>query len=277
MKFPNPLQPGDLIAITAPSSGVPAALHKRLDLVINHLKVQGFRIIEGNCLRHEFKNASASAEERAHELNQFLRDPNIRAIFPPWGGELASELLDLIDFEALRSVEPKWLLGFSDLSTIQVPLTLISGWATAHGTNLMDRSPKQTDPLTRSVHAILAADFLTPVTQVSSALYREKPGDWAQAFDEPFNLTAPTRWKRLDQQDGPVTMSGCLIGGCIDTIAWLAGSRYADVPKFVQDSGRRGVILYLENCELAPPALVRALLAMRRARWFDHLSGLLIG
>jgi len=32
-----------------------------------------------------------------------------------------------MDFEALRSVPPKWLLGYSDLSTPQLPLTIISG------------------------------------------------------------------------------------------------------------------------------------------------------
>ena len=50
MRFPCPLKCNDLIAITAPSAGVPATLHPRLDLVIRNLKEKGFRVIEGECL-----------------------------------------------------------------------------------------------------------------------------------------------------------------------------------------------------------------------------------
>lgn len=276
-RFPKPLRPGDLIAVTAPSSGVSGHALSRLDLVLDHLRALGYKVIEGQCLRNEFKNASAPREQRAQELNRFLRDPGVSAIFPPWGGELASELLELIDFEALREMEPKWLLGFSDLSTIQVPLTLLSGWATAHGSNMMDLAPSQRDPLTTSVLAVLAADLSQPVLQASSERYQQNWIDFAVQPDTPLNLTEPTRWKRLDGTDEPITMAGRLIGGCLDTIAWLAGSKYADIPRFIQESGEHGTILYIENVELLPPALVRALLALRRSRWFDGLSGLLIG
>jgi muramoyltetrapeptide carboxypeptidase len=143
LNFPAPLRPGDLIAVTAPSSGVPAPLHARLDLVIAHLRAQGYRVIEGACLRAEHKDASAPAAERAAELMRFLSDPTVAAVLPPWGGELATELLDRLDFEALRGLPPKWLLGFSDLSTLQLPLALCSGWSSAHGANLMDLVPTQ--------------------------------------------------------------------------------------------------------------------------------------
>jgi muramoyltetrapeptide carboxypeptidase len=275
--FPKPLRTGDLIAVTAPSSGVSGPAIARLDLVLNHLRNLGYRIVEGRCLRGEHKGASAPREQRAQELMRFLTDPNISAILPPWGGELASELLELVDFEMLRSVQPKWLLGFSDLSTLQLPLTLISGWATAHGSNMMDLAPTQTDPLTTSVLAALASDFTSPVRQESSTLYQKKWVDFAVRVDAPLHLTELTEWKRLDGSTESVSVSGRLIGGCLDTIAWLAGSKFGDVPTFVQASGDRGTILYLENVEMAPPGLVRALLSLRRHRWFDGLSGLLIG
>ena len=72
-------------------------------------------------------------------------------------------------------------------------------------------------------------------------------------------------------------MRGQLIGGCLDTIALLAGSKYGDVPKFIRESGAQGTILYFENAELATGALVRTLLSLRRHCWFDGLTGVLIG
>ena len=128
--FPPPLAQGATIAVTAPSSGVTDEALQRLDLVLAHLRNRGYQVVEGNCLRSQTKDASADAHLRLAETNRFLRDPDVSAIFPPWGGELATELLDGIPFHELRSVVPKWFLGYSDLSTLQLPLTLVSGWAT---------------------------------------------------------------------------------------------------------------------------------------------------
>lgn len=109
VKFPPPLLAGDTIAVTAPSSGVEGGALGRLDHAIDKLRARGYRVVEGNCLRSEFKDASALANERADEFNRFLNDPSVAAIIPPWGGELASELLELVDFAALRQMPPKWL------------------------------------------------------------------------------------------------------------------------------------------------------------------------
>lgn len=276
-RFPRPLRPGDLIAVSAPSSGVTGAAIDRLDLVLRHLRSLGYRVVEGQCLRSEHKDASAPRLARAQELSSFLLDPEISAIFPPWGGELASELLDHIDFERLKSVPPKWFLGFSDVSTIQLPLTLVAGWATAHGSNLMDLAPTQTDPLTSAVLSVLASDFNDPVLQHSSTMYQKTWIDYAARVDAPLNLTEKAEWKRLDESASGLTVQGCLIGGCIDTIAWLAGTKYGDIPSFVKRAGKHGAVVYLENVEMSPPALVRALLSLRRHGWFDGIAGVLLG
>lgn len=276
-RFPRPLRPGDLIAVTAPSSGVNGAALDRLDLVLNHLHSLGYRVIEGQCLRCEHKNASAPRMARAQELLRFLNDSEVSAIFPPWGGELASEVLDYIDFEKLKSTTPKWLLGFSDVSTIQLPLTLVAGWATAHGSNMMDLAPTQTDPLTSAVLSVLASDFRSPVLQQSSTMFQKKWIDYAVQVDVPLNLTEKSEWKRLDGSKSSLTIQGYLVGGCIDTIAWLAGTKYGDIPSFVRRAGKRGTIVYLENAEMSPPALVRALLSLRRHGWFEGIAGLMLG
>jgi muramoyltetrapeptide carboxypeptidase len=275
--FPGPLLAGDLIAVTAPSSGVSRPAIARLEVVLSHVRSQGYRVIEGQCLRGQHKDASAPPAQRAHELMRFLTDPAVCAIMPPWGGELAIELLGLMDFEALRSVPPKWFLGYSDLSTLQLPLTILSGWATAHGPCLMDLAPTQTDPLTASVLKILAADFSRPVTQDASTHYQKEWMDFERHADAPLNLTEPTSWKRLDGSRAPIDFHGRLIGGCLDTLAPLAGSPYGDIPGFVRESGSAGTILYLENAEIGPTGLVRTLWGLRLNGWFKDLSGLMLG
>jgi muramoyltetrapeptide carboxypeptidase len=154
-QYPSPLKATSHIAVTALSSGVEPPLHPRLNLNIEHLRARGFVVEEGKCLRSERASASAAADVRAAELMGFLLRDDIGAIFPPWGGELALELLDRLDWVALQATKPKWLIGYSDTSTLMLPLTLRLGWATAHGPCLMDLAPAQNDALTSGALAVL--------------------------------------------------------------------------------------------------------------------------
>ena len=278
ISYPAPLQPGDRIAVTAPSSGVEPALHPRLDLVIEHLRTQGFIVEEGQCLRDEQHSASAPAAQRAAELMHYLLREDIAAIIPPWGGERAIELLDRLDWVALQAARPKWLLGFSDTSTWLLPVTLRLGWATAHGPGLMDLAPGQDDPLTSQTLAHLATAAGGEVRQRQSALWQLKWTDFAVSPDCTFNLTETTRWQPLNAAaEGSIAFGGRLIGGCIDTLMHTAGTEQGDVRGFIREHAATGVVLFLENSGLSPTDLVRALHRLRWSGWLDGLAGLLMG
>src|SRR3954462_1588882 len=121
MHFPRPLQPGDRIGVTAPSSGVPDALKARFDIAVRALEERGYDVVLGECLGTP-SVVSAPKEQRAAELTEMLADPSIRAVVPPWGGELAIDLLGRIGWESLAAAEPTWLVGFSDISTLLMPV-----------------------------------------------------------------------------------------------------------------------------------------------------------
>ena len=276
--YPRPLRAGSRIAVTAPSSGVLPPLHPRLNLNLSHLRAQGFIVEEGHCLRGEHMSASASADARASELMHFLLRDDIDAVFPPWGGELAIELLDRLDWTALQHTRPKWLIGYSDTSTLMLPLTLRLAWASAHGPCLMDLAPGQNDGLTLGALGVLATPPGGVVTQPQSPRWQSKWTDFAVVPDTTYALTEPTQWRCLNRPvDTPLHFRGRLSGGCIDTLVHLVGSVFGNLPKFVQSCGAEGVILYLENAEMSPTELVRALHRLRWAGWFDGLTGLLIG
>ncbi len=278
-RYPAPLRTGARIAVTAPSSGVQAPLHRRLDIVIGHLRAQGFEVEEGDCLRSEQHSASAPADARAAELTRLLLRDDIAAIIPPWGGELAIELLDRLDWTALQAAaRPKWLLGYSDTSTLLVPITLRLGWATAHGPGLMDLAPGQADHLTRNVMAALFATAGSQFVQRQSSHWQLESTDFADVPDTTYQLTEPTHWRPLEGAD-PVQFSGRLIGGCIDTLMHTAGTPFGDVRSFIRHNHATGTgtVLYLENAEQSPTSLVRALHRLRWAGWLDGLSGLLVG
>jgi muramoyltetrapeptide carboxypeptidase LdcA involved in peptidoglycan recycling len=199
-------------------------------------------------------------------------------VLPPWGGERAIELLPRLDFDVLRGLPPKWLLGFSDISTLQMPLALRSGWASAHGSNLMDLAPSQTEPLVTGVFEALSHDGRSPFVQHASKRYQVHWIPFETDAAAAWNQTEPTRWRRLDgRDDEPQVLRGRLIGGCLDTISRLAGTSFGDVPAFVRKHREDGVLLYLENCELSPCEMLRALVSLRLHGWFEGLAGVLVG
>lgn len=279
LRLPAPLRAGDTVGITAPSSGLDTdAQRARLDLVLADVRARGWQVREGRCLRHNQQHVSAPAAERAAELMQMLLDPTLQAVVPPWGGELVTELLDLLDWPRLRQATPKWVLGYSDTSTLLMALSMRAGWATAHGPGLMDLAPTQADRLTLGVWPALSHDLAQqPLVQQSSAAHQIAWIPFETQVDAPFQLSQPTRWWRLDGREEPVQFSGRLIGGCLDTVCWLAGTPYGDVPGFIHQAGADGTVLYLENVEMAPSTLLRCLLSLRRQGWFTGLRGLLVG
>ena len=94
VRLPAPLRPGDTIAVTAPSSGVPAALQPRLDVAIADLRRRGFEVLEGVCLRdgdtlpvpsHGF-TTTGDPEEFRSLARRFL-GPEVATVFGNMGEE----------------------------------------------------------------------------------------------------------------------------------------------------------------------------------------------
>jgi muramoyltetrapeptide carboxypeptidase len=109
-RYPAPLRPGGRIAVTWPSCGVGKRMRPRLDFSIKHLRNLGYDVVIGDCIDGSgVKSAPASAWTA--KLTVILVDPAIRAIVPPCGGELAIDLLPLLDLNAISAAEPTGLLG----------------------------------------------------------------------------------------------------------------------------------------------------------------------
>lgn len=232
MRYPRPIKSGDRIGVTSPSSGVPARFDGRLRFVLQWLADRGYEVEVGRCMGAD-SHVSAPARQRAEELMAMLLDPSIRAVIPPWGGETAIDLIPLLDFDLLRQVEPTWVVGFSDISTLLAPLTLVSGWATVHGTNLMDTPYRQARGLLLPLDVICAPDPSTTVfRQQPPGVHRANEwGDWeADPTATEYTWNGTGTWRRLDPGSADVDVTGRIFGGCIETISRLAGTRYAIPP-----------------------------------------------
>ena len=277
VRYPRPLVPGDRLGVTSPSSGVPQDLLPRLAVCVEHLRGQGYDVVVGECMDGAGV-VSAPADVRAAELTAMLVDPTIRAVVPPWGGELAVEVLPHLDLAAIRHAEPTWLVGYSDLSTLLLPLTTLTGTASLHGQNLMD-TPYRVPEQQRSWLEVAAAPTGAVVEQSASPRHRSGGVDSWQ--DDPtageFTLDEPGTWTVLDPGAGDVHATGRLIGGCIETVSVLAGTPYGDLSAFARDHAPEGLLLYLEAAEDGAVDIARHLWRMRLAGWFDDARAVLVG
>ncbi|QFT87590.1 Microcin C7 self-immunity protein MccF [Bacillus sp. THAF10] len=266
------LEKGSTIGVTAPSSGVPEELHDLLKTAISRLESKGYHTISGQTAWTQDKVRSAPAKVRAEELQNLMTNENINLIIPPWGGELLVEMLEHLDFEKLQN---KWVLGYSDISVLLLAITLKTGIATAHGTNLVDLRGEYADETTAMWEAVLSTQKGDSVLQHSSEKYQK---EWQ--FDKPsphvFHLTEKTEWQSISNE--PVTMQGRLLGGCVDVIRHLIGTPFGDVASFKKKHMQgESIIWFFENCELTTTDIRRTLVQMKLAGWFEDCAGIMFG
>ena len=95
-------------------------------------------------------------------------------------------------------------------------------------------------------------------------------------LNEPYRMsvfrpgeTAPTEEK--------VQAGGRLLGGCMDCLSVLCGTRFDKVKDFTEKYRDDGILWFLEACDLNPMAIRRSLWQMREAGWFAHAKGFLFG
>jgi len=273
IRYPKPLKAGGTIGITAPSSGVPKELHPILTGGIEQFKKRGFQVEVGKTPWTQEKAASAEASIRAAELNSMLQNPHIDAIIPPWGGEILMDLLPDLQWDQMQ---PKWILGYSDTSTLLFAITVVTGIATAHGVNLVDLRSDEWDKTTKKCLDVLMSTEGDTINQFSSEKYQSEWNHDKEPDPYVYKLDTPTIWKTLDGK--PLELEGRLLGGCIDTLQNLVGTPYADIKAFQEKYiNNEKILWYFEICEMTATDFYRSLLQLHYAGWFEQSSGIIFG
>ena len=273
MKYPKLLQKGDVIGICAPSAGTAGeVLSVRLDNAIHNVESLGYIVNETASVRREVKFVSADSKTRAKEFMSLYENPSVSVILPPWGGEFLMDMLPHLDFDKLGSLPPKWICGYSDMSTLTFALTLKSDIASIHGSNLMNMGfARIHDADMRAFDALSGSETI----QESWDTWGGYTG-WNDFSQEIYTLDKPSQWKSL-QGTSSASFHGMMIGGCMDTLCKLIGTRFAQFESFLNKYRQHGFIWTLESCEMAAPDIYRTLWQMRECGWFKYCNGIIIG
>ena len=274
IRYPDPLKKGDTIGVTAPSSGAHGVFSSKLDNAINRFEKLGYKVIETDSVRKQNKLVSASPQIRAEEFVELYKNRDVKAIIPPWGGEFLMEILPYLNFKDLKKFEPKWILGFSDISTLLFTFTLKTNIATAHGPNFLDFGNEQVHDSVLKVLDILNKKRGESFKQESLERYQE---EWLEVTEDKFpsyNLTEQVNWKYINYNK---SFSGRLIGGNMDVLCKLIGTEYGRASDFIKQYNEDGIIWYFESCEMDATDIHRTFWQMKKNGWFKNCNGLLFG
>lgn len=148
------LKPGDLIYITAPAKAIEK---EHVDYATKFLEDAGFRVRVGdNCLgsHHYF---SGTDDERLADMQAGLDDPEVKAILCARGGYGCVRLVDRINWAGMLQ-NPKWLIGFSDITVFHQRIQRFD-LPSIHGSMCLNFKDNTKEALSTMIDALTGKDY----------------------------------------------------------------------------------------------------------------------
>lgn len=273
MIYPKFIKSGDCIGVPAPSSGAYDEPHiRRYENAKRKLEKMGFNIILSKNINKSDKCRSASAKERANEINEMFEKTNIDFISCVAGGEFLVEILPFVDFEKIVK-NPKFIQGFSDPTGLLFPITTKYDIATIYGNNFGEYGAEEYDRSVTDNLEILQGNI---IKQKNYEMFENESANIEfKTGLEGYNFTDKVEWKTLDNK--PVSIKGRIIGGCLDIISELVGTKYDGTKDFVEKYKEDGIIWYFDNCELSMEELIRTIWKLNEFGYFKYAKCIIFG
>ncbi|MGB7025598.1 MAG: LD-carboxypeptidase [Candidatus Acidiferrales bacterium] len=235
---PPPLERGNTVRIVAPASPVEeGALRKGCE----ELERLGYEPRWDPRVLARQGYFAGGAEERLAKLSRALEESASRAVICARGGYGSGYLLDRLDTRALKF--PKALLGYSDITLLQLFLWRKKRWMSFYGPMIASGLDKGADV----AGGYDSESFQQALTQTSHA--------WK------IDLRGETLF--FGQAEGTLT------GGCLTLVEATLGT-----PWEIQTSG---TILVLEDRGMKPYQIDRTLIHLRQAGKFKGVRGMVLG
>ena len=233
--IPPYLKPGDTIGIVCPSGYMP---YEKAAAAIETFTKWGFNTVPGKTLGKQFHYFSGTDRERVNDLQQMMDDDDVKAIFCARGGYGVGRIIDELSFKKFKK-HPKWVIGYSDISILQ--LHLFANYKIA------------------SLHAPMAAAF--------------NNGEYSNQYIQSLHDTIVGRKASYScpgnvfNQKGKV--SGTVVGGNLSLLTHIIGTS--------SDIKTKNKILFIEDVGEYIYNVDRMMYQLKRSGKLDKLGGLIIG
>ncbi len=232
------LQSGDLVRFVSPAScAEPSAIERRAEV----LRSWGLRVEIGPHAFDKMGYLAGSDDVRLADLTNAFLDPEVRAVFATRGGKGSYRITHRLPFDAIaRDLKP--LIGFSDITALQMALLRNSAALSVHGALTGSDEDQLSDIAAHSLRAVLMES--EPITVTSDPAIES----WALTTE--------------GQASGP------LIGGSLTMLATAAGWALPSL---------HGAILLIESDGIAIGQFERDLTMLVRAGHLEGIAGVAIG
>jgi len=237
---PKYLKSGDTIGITCPAGFIS---DKDIQAAVHQMQTWGFNIKVGDTVNRKDFSFGGTDHERTDDFQRMLNDSSVKAIMCARGGYGSIRIIDRLDF-ARFALEPKWIIGFSDVTVFHSHLNRQLHVA--------------------SIHSKMCNSFPDDLSQA-------EPGQRDSILSIRRALIGETMEYRADPNPANQTgkAEGVLVGGNLKTLESLAGSK--------SDIETHGKILFLEDTNEYLYSIDRSFWNLARAGKLANLAGLIIG
>lgn len=287
MRYPKFLQEGGTIGFVAPSFGCNIEPY-RTGFVHAQKRFQtlGHKLDLGpNCYEGCGIGISNTPQACGKELTEYYCSSENDVLISCGGGELMCETLTYVDFARIQAAQPKWYMGFSDNTNMTYLLATLCDTASIYGPCAAAYGMEPWHEGIADAYALLRGQKNT----VSGYDCWEKESKKDEEHPlEPYHVTEPRKLRvflpeaaeegRMTETEQPsVTVEGRLLGGCMDCLVNLLGTKYDRTTEFAERYREDGIVWFLEACDLNVMAIRRAVWQMKHAGWFAHVKGFLVG
>lgn len=244
MRYPKLLKKGSLIGITALSSGA-SDCRDKFDLAIENLRKVFSVILTDNVYGSNI--VSSSTSERVEQLNDLLDTEGVGLILTARGGNYLYETLDSIDFDKIYE-KNIWFEGASDATSLLYILTTKYDIATIYGRNAKQFSQ-------------LSDDVIDNINLIKNEGYVQE-----DYYD-----------RDILSVNGNFNASGIAIGGCLDVIKDIIGTKFDNTKEFIEKYKKYGVIWYFDIFSMSSIDVYLTLLQFKNAGWFKYSDTFIFG
>lgn len=142
--LPKALKVGDTIGVVAPSNPIIDENIEEMERARKIIEEKGFKVKYSKNLFSNNNGYSASAKEKAEDINSMFEDKEVKMIWCAKGGENSNSVFDYLDYEMIKK-NPKIICGFSDITSITNIISAKTGLVTFSGTNFKTIATDETD------------------------------------------------------------------------------------------------------------------------------------
>lgn len=280
MRYPKYLPEHGTIGFVAPSFGCNMEPYRTaFENAQKKFRELGHELDLGpNCYEGKGIGISNTPKACGEELTDYYCSGSNDVLISCGGGELMCETMDYVDFARIKAAEPKWYMGFSDNTNMTFLLATLCDAASIYGPCAAAFGMEPWHESLTDAYGLLRGQSDT--VHGYELWEREGIKDEERPL-EPYHVTEKRRLRVFlpgkGETEGNIEMEGRLIGGCMDCLVNLLGTKYDKVTEFTERYKEDGILWFLESCDLNVMGIRRAIWQMKNAGWFSHVKGFLIG